>query len=43
MIGEGLVERATPRKLQVADFDRAKVSAELAGMREQEQRSGERR
>jgi GntR family transcriptional repressor for pyruvate dehydrogenase complex len=36
LIGEGLVERATPRKLQVADFDRAKVSAELAGMREQE-------
>src|SRR5512141_672458 len=36
LIGEGLVYRATPRKLHVADFDRGKVSAELAGLREEE-------
>jgi GntR family transcriptional repressor for pyruvate dehydrogenase complex len=36
LIGEGIVYRATPRKLQIADFDRAKISADLAGMREQE-------
>lgn len=36
LIGEGIVQRATPRKLEVAEFDRGKVSAELAGMREEE-------
>ena len=35
LIGEGIVYRATPRKLHVADFDRGKVSAELAGLREE--------
>lgn len=35
LIGEGIVYRASPRKLHVADFDRAKVSAELAGLREE--------
>ena len=36
MIGEGIVRRVTPRKLEVADFDRARVSAELAGLHEAE-------
>lgn len=36
LIGEGIVYRASPRKLHVADFDRGKVSAELAGLREEE-------
>lgn len=36
LLGEGIVTRAAPRKLQVADFDRGKVASELAGMREQE-------
>jgi GntR family transcriptional repressor for pyruvate dehydrogenase complex len=36
LIGEGLIYRASPRKLHVADFDRGKVSAELAGLREEE-------
>lgn len=36
LIGEGLVHRATPRKLEVAEFDRASVAAQLAGMHEQE-------
>lgn len=36
LIGEGIVQRATPRKLTIAEFDRGKVSAELAGMREAE-------
>ena len=36
MIGEGIVRRVTPRKLEVAEFDRGKVSAELAGIHEEE-------
>lgn len=36
LIGEGIVYRASPRKLHIADFDRAKISADLAGMREEE-------
>ena len=36
LIGEGVICRATPRKLQVAAFDRTRVSTELAGMREEE-------
>lgn len=36
LIGEGIVYRASPRKLHVSDFDRARVSAELAGLREGE-------
>jgi GntR family transcriptional repressor for pyruvate dehydrogenase complex len=36
LIGEGVIRRGTPRKLEVAAFDRAKVSAELAGLVEQE-------
>lgn len=35
LIGEGIVYRATPRRLQVAEFDRGKVAAELAGLREE--------
>ncbi|HEY8599778.1 MAG TPA: FCD domain-containing protein [Thermomicrobiales bacterium] len=36
LIGEGIVRRVTPRKLEIAEFDRGKVSAELAGLREEE-------
>ena len=36
LLGEGIVQRATPRKLEVAEFDRGKVSAELVGMHEEE-------
>lgn len=35
LIGEGIVGRATPRRLLVADFDRARVAAELVGLREE--------
>ena len=34
LIGEGIVYRATPRKLHVAEFDRGKVAAQLSGLRE---------
>lgn len=36
LIGEGIVRRVTPRKLEVAEFDRGKVSAELVGLHEAE-------